>query len=80
MHDDAVFIESSALYRSLTKEHPFVEFWRDERFNEVGWSHFWIVARVGSTVRNLAYVRIKPARMQIRKYDETGDDIWTDTE
>jgi hypothetical protein len=69
-------VEASNLTRSFAQLHPGVEVWPDAEFHEGGFDYFWVCSNVSGTVRNLAYVRVKPGAFEKRTYDQDGDDLW----
>ena len=69
-------VEGSKLTRGFAQSHPSVEVWPDAEFHEGGFDYFWICSNVAGTVRNLAYVRVKPGSFEKRTYDQNGDDLW----
>ena len=76
------FVRASKLLSCLEEQHPHVEAWRDEKMVDGSSEYFWIVSQFEpGSVRNLAYIRVvDDQRIQIRKYDSDGEDLWIDTE
>lgn len=73
-------VQASTLTQLLRDLHQGVEIWPDAEFHEGGYDYFWICSNLAGTVRNLAYVRVKPGSFEKRTYDKNGDDLWVDTE
>jgi hypothetical protein len=69
-------VESSNLARGFVQLHPNIEVWQDANFHEGGFDYFWICSNVAGTVRNWAYVRVKPGLLEKRTYDQNGDNLW----
>ena len=71
-------IKQSELYKTYQTSKTGVEIW-DDNYTEEGWKYFSIVSNNNGVVRKLEYVRIKEGQLQLRKYDEKGDDLWLET-
>lgn len=69
-------VEASNLTRTYAQSHLAVEVWPDAEFHESGFDYFWICSNVSGTIRNLAYVRVKPGSFEKRTYNQAGDDLW----
>jgi hypothetical protein len=80
MSSSASQVLQSNLFNGLASQHPGVEAWPDSEFHEGGFDYFWICSVVGTTVRNLAYVRLQAGRFEKRTYDLAGEDLWVATD
>ena len=72
-------IRNTGLYRSLSKHRTDVEIW-DDNYSEDGWSYYSIVALRQGAAKKLAYVRVKGDKIQKRRYDANGDDLWVEAD
>jgi hypothetical protein len=63
----------------LSEGRTDIEIW-DDNYSEGGWSYFSIVAFRDATAQKLAYVRVRDGKIQMRTYDENGDDLWIETD
>jgi hypothetical protein len=71
----------SRVVSQLKGEHPDVEVWPDEDFDEGGYAYFWVVYKFAEgSVRNLAYLRVASGHIEKRTYDKAGDDLWIEVE
>jgi hypothetical protein len=74
-------IRTSAMFQSFAAEHPGVDLWEHEGYNEDGWTYYSIVSKFAQgSVRILAYVRLQDEKFERRTYDEAGDDLWLPAE
>ena len=74
-------VQQSALFQSLTAQHPGVEVWPDSDAPDASACYCTVVSRFGDgNVRILAYVRVSGGRLERRTYAEAGDDLWLPAE
>lgn len=74
-------VKNSTFYQDLAEQNPGVEIWFDEGFDVESCAYFWIVSKLEEgCVRNLAYVRERNGQLQMRTYDEAGDEKWVNAE
>jgi hypothetical protein len=71
-------VRGSQLFADLASRHPEVDLLPDSGYFKGGWSYYWITSRQGGSIRNLAYVRVRPGALQGREYDSEGESVWVE--
>ncbi len=68
-------IKKSEIYKKISLNRNDIEIWDDE-YIENDWAYWNIVSNNSGVVKKITYLRIKDGLIQIRTYDEEGDDLW----
>ena len=70
-------IMASETFRNVAGDRSDIEVWDDAGYvDESGRAYFSIVSRADGIVRKLKYLRVADGKIEERRYDENGDDLW----